>query len=683
MRRSRFALACVLGVGALGMGALAPSSSVAAPTWLSSMKLSAPGQSAEEPQVAADGHGDYLAAWTRLNIVEASSKPAGPGAWQSPLAVSNGKEQASLPQIALDSNGVATAVWLSFDGAEYSIQAAERANPTGAWSTPVTLKKLGAMATTDPRPDLAVNARGDAVAVWMRYGGGVDSIAESAVKPAGAAAWGPVQVVSKEAVDMHAAEVGIDAAGDATADWEQVVAAETRVDTSARPAGGAWQTPIPVSPTGGAAANEPRLAENARGDVVAIWEHFYSEEIIEAATRSGPGGTWAKAVSLSREETGKGEPGLQQVALDGRGDAVAVWSRFDPANQDIVEAAAGQIATASWQPPVTISGKGKNFEESPQVGVDENGDAVAVWERWNGSNEVAEAVSGNAGSGTWGLPMALSSPGQEAGEAQVALDAQGDAAAVWHRNDGKASYIVEAAGYDAAGPLLNSLVLPGAGSVGVPLAFSVLPMDVWSVNGAVAWSFGDGSSASGASVTHTFSSPGTFPVTVIATDALGNASSSNGLVSIAPIVRTVVPPPPSAPRITGAHLSRTRFRVSRRPTAISAKARAPAGTDFLFTLSQSAKVQVAFQRALPGLISRGRCVAPSAKLRRRHARRCRRLHTVGALTRAREQRGKDRLPFSGRLGTRPLAPGAYTALVTASAGGLSSSPVRLALTVVP
>lgn len=124
----------------------------------------------------------------------------------------------------------------------------------------------------------------------------------------------------------------------------------------------------------------------------------------------------------------------------------------------------------------------------------------------------------------------------------------------------------------------------------------------------------------------------------------------------------------------------TRFSVAAQGTAIAAKA--PLGTSFGFTLSAPAAVQVAITRSAPGL-RRGRaCVAPTAKLRRSHAKRCTRAITAETLTRAHEPRGANSVAFSGRIGNRPLSPRAYRAVLTASNAGGRSSPVSVGFTVV-
>jgi len=55
---------------------------------------------------------------------------------------------------------------------------------------------------------------------------------------------------------------------------------------------------------------------------------------------------------------------------------------------------------------------------------------------------------------------------------------------------------------------------------------------------------------------------------------------------------------------------------------------------------------------------------------------------VGTLKRAAEAVGANRIPFTGRIGRRALAPGAYRAVLTALNAGGRAKPVMLDFSVV-
>ncbi len=420
--------------------------------------------------------------------------------------------------------------------------------------------------------------------------------------------------------------------------------------------------------------NVPSVAVNARGDAVAVWEDFFEEpgagtmeEHIQVATRAAGASTWGAPVTLTKTRNWVGEPGNQEVAIDGQGDAVAIWARMHGAEKETVEASQDHTLGSSWSPPVVISGPGK-MEEAPEIAVNEAGNAMIVWERQEPTGtEIVEGSSGTATSVAWQPAKAISAtkPGSEAKEPDVGMDAQGNAAAVWAALNG-GFYIAEAAGFDGAGPVIGALSIPGSGTVGQTLSFSLSASDVWSTLGGTTWNFGDGHSTTGATVTHAYAKAGTYNVTVTTADVLGNTTSAAAAVTITGTPIGIGPPPPR-PALTGVRLTHSRFRVSAKPTAVSASShtKLPRGTSFRFKLSEAAKVQIVFTRSAAGLRSGGRCVAPSKRLKRRHARHCTRTLLVGKLTRAGERKGtrqhrvqrSDRGACAGPAGLRGDAHG--------------------------
>ncbi len=138
--------------------------------------------------------------------------------------------------------------------------------------------------------------------------------------------------------------------------------------------------------------------------------------------------------------------------------------------------------------------------------------------------------------------------------------------------------------------------------------------------------------------------------------------------------------PLAAPRLSKVSLTRRRFRVGARATALSAR-RTAAGTTIRFTLSSTATVTIRFTRSAAGRRSGRRCVAPTRRLRRAKA--CRRTIAEGVLTRRRLSPGAHRVAFSGRVGRRALKAGSHAAaLVAADSTGQASAPVTLTFRIV-
>jgi glucose/arabinose dehydrogenase len=128
------------------------------------------------------------------------------------------------------------------------------------------------------------------------------------------------------------------------------------------------------------------------------------------------------------------------------------------------------------------------------------------------------------------------------------------------------------------------------------------------------------------------------------------------------------------PVISQLRMARAAFAVSPRSTALIARRRlrAPLGSAFRFTLSESSTVTLHVERRATGRRVGTRCLAATRRLRRRPA--CVRYLRAGTLTRTLAG-GRRSVAFSGRIGRRALRAGRYRAIVTAidGAGNVSRS----------
>jgi hypothetical protein len=174
-----------------------------------------------------------------------------------------------------------------------------------------------------------------------------------------------------------------------------------------------------------------------------------------AATSPAAASVWTAVANVSEEGQSAYGP---RVAVDGAGDAISVWARSNGSN-DVVQAAV-KPAGEAWEAPATLSEVGQEASET-QLAADSAGAAIVVWRRFNGSNYVVQAAVKPAGE-AWGSPATLSEAGQEASEPQVAVDAVGDATVVWRRSNGS-NYLVQAAVKPAGKPWETPATLSEAG----------------------------------------------------------------------------------------------------------------------------------------------------------------------------------------------------------------------------
>ncbi|HEX4114923.1 MAG TPA: PKD domain-containing protein [Solirubrobacteraceae bacterium] len=648
-------------------------------TWLSPADLSEAGQSAGSPQVAIDGQGGITAAWSRADggnyEAQATFRPAG-GSWQTPVALSEAGYNAGEVQVAADPAGEVVAVWDTFPPASArTIQVAVKSPLSGSWSTPVTLATIG-----EPvgEPQVAIDSRGNAIAVWEEQpqNPGYRFI-QASVKPAGSTWSAPVDISEDTGGgDPH---IAMDAEGNAIATWLGADAIESATRLAST---GTWQAPVNVAPSGldaGGHPGGPELAVNGEGNAVIAWSGASgngANHIIQAATLV-KGGAWQAPVELSSPAMNAAAP---HVALDPEGNATAVWSGAEGSNNTVIQSATMPVGGA-WQAPVEISETGEKANNllEPQIAIDPQGDAIAVWEDVVGGNQIIQSSVKSREETSWQTPIVLSGTDANAVYPKVGLDSRGNAVAVWEQGAGSDD-IIQAAGYDA-GPLLLGYRIPSSGTAGQPLYFSSSSTGVWSALEGTIWNFGDGSSASGANVSHVYSTAGTYKLTLSSVDMLGNTTSGPS------VMMTIFPPqtkptPATTPKLTRVSLTNKRFRVARQRTAVAAK-NAPFGTSFQFRLSAAAQVTIAIKQVRQ---LRGRaCSAPvDARAARAHPRRCTRTITVGELTRTHVPTGSNKVSFSGRIGSHShaLSPGNYEAILGANNESGRSGPVTLAFSVV-
>ena len=440
------------------------------PAWLAPQNLSAAGQHAYDPQVAVDGRGNAIAVWQRSDgtntIVQAAARAAG-GSFGAPQDLSTAGQTAHDPQVAVDGQGNAIAVWSASNGTNFIVQAAVRA-AGGSFGAPQDVSAAGQDAVF---PQVAVDGRGNAIAVWSRFDG-TNFIMQAAarvaasrrrrryVTPKRGGTFGAPQDLSAAGQDAFNPQVAFDGQGNAIAVWHRFDAGTNTIVQAARAAasrrrrrystperGGTFGAPQDLS-AAGQSASFSEVAVDGRGNAIAVWRRFDGTNFIVQAAVRAAGGTFGAAQDLSAAGQKAGFP---EVAVDGQGNAIAVWQRFDGTN--FIMQAAVRAAGGSFGAPQDLSAAGQTAHD-PQVAVDGRGNAIAVWSRSNGTNFIVQAAARAAG-GSFGAPQDVSTAGQDAHVPQVAVDGRGNAIAVWSRSNGT-NDIVQAA-VRAAGPQTAAL----------------------------------------------------------------------------------------------------------------------------------------------------------------------------------------------------------------------------------
>jgi hypothetical protein len=160
------------------------------------------------------------------------------------------------------------------------------------------------------------------------------------------------------------------------------------------------------------------VASNARGDVAALWQRWEGDAYRLASARQLPGGGWSAAASVAAD-TGVTN---HKLALDGRGEALALWDQQPNGTRSSRGTPSG-----TWSVPEPVGG----VPGDPQLAVEPDGTAHLLFTR---SREGLFAIRRGPGA-AWSAPVLVrpQGPGFEPyiGEAHLALQPGGGLVALW------------------------------------------------------------------------------------------------------------------------------------------------------------------------------------------------------------------------------------------------------------
>jgi hypothetical protein len=338
-----------------------------------SWTLSPDGADASEPQVVFDERGNALVIWVRADPegdgdsrVESSFRPRG-GSFGAARLVSSAADGVAAFGVRLAIDESATAVWSEFEGVSLRAMAAFRPKG-GAFGSPVTLSTAG---KDGFEPDVGVDESGNSVVTWTEgdlAAGGPPAVMW-AFKPRTKGFGGATQL-SPAGLPASGGRVATDDHDNALAVW---IAGDTESVAQAafRRKGKGFGAAQTISAPG---ADEPQVVFDERRNALAVWTRFVGDQgQIEAAHRPryGSFGT-PEVVSPAEPDANHFGP---EVAVDE--SAAVVWTRADAAGTLRVMAAF-RPKGGTFGSVEALSDRDR-FGFGPHVAVDERGNSLAVW----------------------------------------------------------------------------------------------------------------------------------------------------------------------------------------------------------------------------------------------------------------------------------------------------------------
>ncbi|HEX2240420.1 MAG TPA: hypothetical protein VHJ82_04695 [Actinomycetota bacterium] len=341
--------------------------------------------------------------------------------------------------VGIDSQGTATAVWTSRGAVRYATRPAN-----GRFGAEVPLPGASGVDVLV----FAESPNGNAIIGWA----GV-----FAAVRLGTAGFTPAQLVTDAFLGTPSnPEVAISNSGRAAIIWQEGGTASG--PPSIRAAlldGGSFGDPVTLEATAG--AQNPTIAIDASGNVLAVWETTtQSEELIRGATAPA-GGSFGQPFTIETLDQGAGDPDL---AVNSSGSAVLAYEDAVPANECPagtscslfrVEARYGNVSgTFGAVQPTPLNNEAGFGPGQHEVAIDESGKAALLLSM-NVNAEAQVLARTSDAAGTFGPLQILSDAPAVAGptigrENMEIAAGGGEFTAVWindHNGDGQVNEVYQ------------------------------------------------------------------------------------------------------------------------------------------------------------------------------------------------------------------------------------------------
>lgn len=250
------------------------------------------------------------------------------------------------------------------------------------------------------------------------------------------AGWGDAIALSAGGASQP--KVAVDAQGRAVLVWRQLEAG-SQTDrlwgSRYRPDSG-WSTPQRLEANNGAVRDIRVAIDKPTGRAVVLWTQLSSVTGYDLwALQVDPQAGWGTPAPL---ESASGTVGVASAGIDGKGNAVAVWSQIAPTTRFSIYAnrytPAGGWGTAT---PIETDEIVGTVDGDPAVVMAGSGESLAVWKRSTGSSASLWTNRADA-AGNWTAATELvpdAGTGQSIGAHELAIDASGNALLAWGQVD--------------------------------------------------------------------------------------------------------------------------------------------------------------------------------------------------------------------------------------------------------
>jgi hypothetical protein len=334
-----------------------------------------------------DPEGNAVAVWRRTNDEADptdtfwANRFTPTGGWQTEERIErNDQGSSGYPQVAMDPQGNAVAVWPQRSGTRENVWS-NRFTPSDGWGEAERIEAntehdaWQLQVTTDPQ--------GNTIAVWAtavteQYSDVIETfeyyIWSNRFTPA--TGWGSPERVDEHEDNASNPQIAMDAQGNAIAVWEHIAGRSTHIWSNRFIPSSGWETPVRIDSMddGGHRAWSPQVAFDAQGRALAVWFQWGGIW----SNRYTPTGEWGTPERISDELNTISSP---ELAMSSRGVAMAGWERWDGERNNLW--VSRFTPSNGWETPELIEDE-DGTAYGPHLAVDAHDRAIAMWSQWDG-----------------------------------------------------------------------------------------------------------------------------------------------------------------------------------------------------------------------------------------------------------------------------------------------------------
>ena len=410
-----------------------------------------------QPAMAMNRAGNAIVAWASYSSLDGANYAVyfdvQAGQWSVPFLLREGESSTYDYTVAIGGDGKAWVAWS--DGGEVKVR---RYDPlTQSWGDE---RSLGA----GRQPSIAANETGEVQVAWLRDEGSTVRLLSMRYTPADGS-WSTETEVANAATlyPWSTIALAMDGTGNAVVVWEQE--ADPRLDIWAAyydAAASSWGAPVLLEGDTTESAEAPQVAMDDSGNAIVVWEQgplvsqevgvdgdgnpvmvwVQSESHIWAASYDAASATWDSPLRLE-DHTSATEAMQPSIAMNGGGEAVVAWTQGNHGFIGETEGEAWAVtyhAHTGWTAPRRLDQGMRGDSWGTMAAINEAGDAIVVWNQFDGMRVRIWSATWRAGLGWQGAERVERE--NVAYVSGVGLDDAGRAMVVWEWREGESRHIV-------------------------------------------------------------------------------------------------------------------------------------------------------------------------------------------------------------------------------------------------